>query len=62
MHDLMGIPMLVEKNGDPLTTRLCPLIYYYEQLLEDLQHIVANEFETIPRTIFYPISRGIVRS
>ncbi len=55
LHDILSIPKLVSKNGDPLTTRPCPLIFYYEQLLEDMQHIVAHQFETIPRTIFYPI-------
>jgi hypothetical protein len=62
LHDILGIPKLVAKNGDPLTTRPCPLIFYYEQLLEDMQHIVAHQFETIPRTIFYPISRGTNRA
>ncbi len=62
LHDISSIPKLVAKNGDPLTTRLCPLIFYYEQFLEDMQHIVAHQFETIPRTIFYPISRGTNRA
>jgi hypothetical protein len=62
LHDILSIPKLVAKNGDPLTTRPVPLIFYYEQLLEDMQHIVAHQFETIPRTIFYPISRGTNRA
>jgi hypothetical protein len=33
MHDYMQIPKLVAKEGNPLNTRPCPLIYYYEQLL-----------------------------
>jgi hypothetical protein len=36
MHDHMQIPMLVAKDGNPLNTRPCPLICYYEQLLEDM--------------------------
>ncbi len=51
MHDHMDIPKLVAKDGDPLKTRPCPLIYYYEQLLEDMRHIVTHRFETIHRTI-----------
>jgi hypothetical protein len=57
-HDILRIPTLVAKDGDPLETRPCPLIYYYEQLLEDLKHIVTHNFETIPRTIFEPIPKG----
>jgi hypothetical protein len=54
-HRSAFIPLLVAKEGDPLTTRPCPLVYYYEQLLEDLKHIVTHMFEPIPRTIFNPI-------
>jgi hypothetical protein len=54
-HRCASIPLLVAKEGDPVTTRPCPLIYYYEQLLEDLKHIVTHMFEPIPRTIFNPI-------
>jgi hypothetical protein len=54
-HRSVFIPLLVAKEGDPLTTRPCPLVYYYEQLLEDLKHIVTHMFEPIPRTIFNPI-------
>jgi tRNA G37 N-methylase TrmD len=43
-HDILRIPTLVAKDGDPLETRPCPLIYYYEQLLEDLKHIVTHNF------------------
>ena len=42
---------LVAKDGDPLTTRPYPLIYYYEQLLKDMRHIITHHFETIHRTI-----------
>ncbi len=45
MHDLINIPKLVGRDGDPLNTRPCPLIYYYEQLLEDLLHIATHNFE-----------------
>jgi hypothetical protein len=58
MHDLMHIPKLVGRDGDPLNTRPCPLIYYYEQLLEDLLHIVTHNFEPIPRTILNPIPKA----
>jgi hypothetical protein len=58
IHDLMSIPMLVGTDGDPLNTRPCPLIYYYEQLLEDLLHIVEHDFEPIPRTILNPIPKA----
>ncbi len=30
MHDYMQIPKLVAKDGNPLNTRPCPLIYYYK--------------------------------
>ncbi len=56
-HDLVGIPKLVGRDGDPVDTRPCPLIYYYEQLLEDMLHIVAHNFEPIPRTILSPIPK-----
>jgi hypothetical protein len=55
IHGTRKIPLLVAKEGDPLTTRPCLLIYYYEQLLEDMKHIVTNLFEVIPRTILTPI-------
>ena len=55
VHKRTAIPLLVARDGDPVTTRPCPLIYYYEQLLEDLKHIVTHMFEPIPRTIFNPI-------
>ena len=55
IHERTAIPLLVARDGDPLTTRPCPLIYYYEQLLEDLKHIVTHMFEPIPRTIVNPI-------
>ena len=51
MHDYNGIPKPFAKDGNPLTTRPCPLIYYYEQLLEDMRHIVTHRFEIINRTI-----------
>jgi hypothetical protein len=54
-HLLLRIPTLVAKEGDPLTTRPCPLIYYYEQLLEDMKHIITHMFEPIRRTIPTPI-------
>ncbi len=54
-HILLKIPTLVAKEGNPLTTRPCPLTYYYEQLLEDLKHIVTHMFEPIRRTIPTPI-------
>ncbi len=57
MHDYMGIPKLVAQDGDPRNTRPCPLVYYYEQLLEDMMHIVAHGFESIPRTILNPIPK-----
>jgi hypothetical protein len=57
-HDLVGIPMLVGTDGDPLNTRPCPLIYYYEQLLEDMLHVVTHNFEPIPRTILNPIPKA----
>jgi hypothetical protein len=57
MHDILSIPKLVGRDGDPLNTRPCPLIYYYEQLLEDLLHVVTHNFEPIPRTILNPIPK-----
>ncbi len=57
-HDLVGIPKLVGRDGDPLIWRQCPLIYYYAQLLEDLLHVVAHDFEPIPRTILNPIPKA----
>jgi hypothetical protein len=57
-HDLVGIPKLVGRDGDPLIWRSCPLIYYYEQLLEDLLHVVEHDFEPIPRTILNPIPKA----
>ncbi len=57
-HVLLDIPTLVAKECNPLDTRPCPLIYYYEQLLEDMKHIVTHRFETIPRTIMEAIPRA----
>ncbi len=54
IHGTTKIQLLVAKEGDPLTTRPCPLIYYYEQLLEDMKHIVTHMFETIPITKNHP--------
>jgi hypothetical protein len=62
MHDRMGIPKLIAKDGNPLITRSCPLIYYYEQLLEDMRHIITHHFETIPRTILNPIPKPTISS
>jgi hypothetical protein len=62
MHDLMDIPKLVAKDGNPLNTRPCPLIYYYEQLLQDMRHIVTKRFETIHRTILNPIPKPTISS
>ena len=62
LHDNTQIPKLVAKDGDPLTTRPCPLIYYYEQLLEDMRHIITHHFETIPRTILNPIPKPTIAS
>ncbi len=62
MHDYMNIPKLVAKDGDPLNTRPCPLIYYYEQLLEDMRHIVTHRFEIIPRTILNSIPKTQISS
>ena len=62
MHDQMDIPMLVAKDGDPLKTRPCPLIYYYEQLLEDMRHIITHHFEPIHRTILNPIPKPAISS
>ncbi len=61
-HRSTLIPLLVAKDGDPLTTRPCPLIYYYEQLLEDMKHIVTHMFEPIPRTILTPIPEAQISS
>jgi hypothetical protein len=58
LHDTMSIPMLVARNGNPLDSRPCPLIYYYEQLLEDMRHIITHLFEVIPRTILNPIPKA----
>jgi hypothetical protein len=33
------------------------LIYYYEQLLEDMRHIITHNFEPIHRTILNPIPK-----
>jgi hypothetical protein len=62
MHDMMSIPKLVARDGDPLNTRPCPLIYYYEQLLEDMKHIVTHHFEPIQRTILNPIPESTTSS
>ena len=61
-HRSTLIPLLVAKEGDPLTTRPCPLIYYYEQLLEDMKHIATHMFEPIPRTILTPIPEAQMSS
>jgi hypothetical protein len=61
-HRTVLIPTLVAKEGDPLNTRPCPLIYYYEQLLEDMKHIVTYMFEPIPRTILTPILEAQISS
>ena len=58
LHDTVFIPRLVARNGDPLDSRSCPLIYYYEQLLADMRHIVTHLFEVIPRTILNPIPKA----
>ncbi len=62
IHGRTSISLLVARDGDPATTRPCPLIYYYEQLLEDLKHIVTHMFEPIPRTIFTPIPEAQMSS
>jgi hypothetical protein len=62
MHDMMSIPKLIARDGDPLNTRPCPLIYYYEQLLEDMKHIVTHRFEPIQRTILNPIPESTTSS
>jgi hypothetical protein len=62
MHDRMNIPKLIAKDGNPLNTRPCPLIYYYEQLLEGMRHIITHHFETIPRTILNPIPKSTTSS
>jgi hypothetical protein len=61
-HRSTLISLLVAKEGDPLTTRPCPLIYYYEQLLEDMKHIITFLFEPIPRTILTPIPEAQISS
>ncbi len=53
---------LVAKDGDPLTTRPCPLIYYYKQLLKEMRHIITHHFETIHRTILNPIPKTTISS
>ncbi len=58
----MDIPKLIAKDADPLNTRPCPLIYYYEQLLEDMMHIITHHFEVIPRTILNPIPKAQISS
>jgi hypothetical protein len=62
MHDTMNIPKLIAKDGNPLNTRPCPLIYYYEQLLEDMRHIITHNFEPIHRTILNPIPKSTTSS
>jgi hypothetical protein len=62
MHDMMGIPKLIAKDGNPLNTRPCPLIHYYEQLLEDMRHIITHRFEPIHRTILNPIPKTTISS
>ena len=62
MHDMMNIPKLISRDGNPLNTRPCPLIYYYEQLLEDMRHIITHHFETIHRTILNPIPKPTISS
>jgi hypothetical protein len=62
LHDLMRTPKLVAKDDDSLITRPCPLIYYYEQLLEDMRHIVTHLFKVIPRTILNPIPKAHISS
>jgi hypothetical protein len=62
MHDLMNIPKLIARDGNPLNTRPCPLIYFYEQLLEDMRHIITHHFKTIPRTILNPIPKPTISS
>ena len=56
-HSMTDIPRLIVRDGDPETTRACPLKYYYEQLLEDLKHVVAVNFEPVKRTILEPIPK-----
>jgi hypothetical protein len=62
MHDMTNIPKLIARDGNPLNTRPCPLIYYHEQLLEDMRHIITHHFETIPRTILNPIPKPTISS
>ena len=38
------------------------MIYYYEQLLQDMRHIVTHHFETIHRTILNPIPKSTISS
>jgi hypothetical protein len=57
-HRMARIPRLIAKNGDPATTTACPLKHYYEQLLEDLKHVVEVNFEPVKRTILEPIRAG----
>ena len=57
IHSMAQIPRLIVRDGDPATTRACPLKYYYEQLLEDLKHVVAINFEPVKRTIMEPIPK-----
>ena len=57
VHEMTRIPRLIAKSGDPAATRACPLKYYYEQLLEDLKHVVMVNFEPVRRTIFEPIPK-----
>jgi hypothetical protein len=60
MHNQMDIPKLIARDGNPLNTRPCPLIYYYEQLLEDMKHIITHHFEPIHRTILNPIPKPTI--
>ena len=62
LHGMVKIPKLVARDGDPLSTRPCPLIYYYEQLLEDMRHIITHNFEPIHRTILNPIPKSSTTS
>ena len=58
VHSLAGIPRLIVRGGDSATTRACPLKYYYEQLLEDLKHVITINFEPVRRTIREPIPKA----
>jgi hypothetical protein len=62
IHRATLILLLVAKDGDPRTTWPCPLVYYYEQLLEDMKHIVTHLFEVIPRTILTSIPEAQISS